>query len=203
MNTDSTNIKHSILLVDDDRLILSTFTKGLENASYHVDTAESVDEAEAFLMSGERPDMIILDVNMPGRSGLELTERLTLLDRIPFILLTAYNDDAIVNQAAKSGALSYLVKPIDTPQLIPAIEAALARANDMKGLRATRDQLQEALSGERDISIAVGITMVQFHLDRRSAFERLRKSARDQRRRLADLAHEVIKASESLNSVGR
>jgi response regulator NasT len=148
---------------------------------------------------GERPDMVILDVNMPGRSGLELAVRLSTVDFIPFILLTAYNDEVIVEQAAASGALSYLVKPIDVPQLIPAIEAALARAQDIKNLRNTGNQLQSALAAERDISIAVGITMVQYRIDRRGAFEMLRKTARGQRRKLAELAMEVIKAIETLN----
>ncbi|MGZ8917479.1 MAG: ANTAR domain-containing response regulator [Methylobacter sp.] len=189
----------TILLVDDDRLVLTTLAQGLANTGYRVNTAESVDEAESFLENGERPDLIILDVHMPGRSGLELAERLSTLDDIPFILLTAYNDAAIVEQAAASGALSYLVKPIDVPQLIPSIEAALARAKDFKDLRDTRNQLHVALAAERDISIAVGITMVQYRIDRRGAFEMLRKTARDQRRRLSEIAFEVIKATEMLS----
>jgi response regulator NasT len=193
------NSNPTILLVDDDRLILAVFTKGLTSAGYRVIRAESVDDAEALLIMGERPDMVILDVNMPGRSGLELAVRLSTVDFIPFILLTAYNDEVIVEQAAASGALSYLVKPIDVPQLIPAIEAALARAQDIKNLRNTGNQLQSALAAERDISIAVGITMVQYRIDRRGAFEMLRKTARGQRRKLAELAMEVIKAIETLN----
>jgi response regulator NasT len=197
--TPSMNSKPSVLLVDDDRLVLTSLSQGLKSAGYQVSRAESADDTEALLMAGERPDMIVLDVNMPGRSGLELAVRLSTLDFIPFILLTAYNDEAIVEQAAASGALSYLVKPIDVPQLIPAIEAAWARAKDIKNLRDSGNQLQVALSGERDISIAIGITMVQYRIDRRGAFEMLRKTARDQRRKLAELALEVIKASETLN----
>jgi response regulator NasT len=164
-----------------------------------VSRAESVDDAETLLVTGERPDLILLDVNMPGRSGLELAVRLSTVDFIPFIMLTAYNDERIVEQASANGALGYLVKPIDVPQLIPAIEAAFARAKDINKLRDTGNQLQTALAADRDISIAVGITMVQFQIDRRGAFEMLRKRARDQRRRLAELAMEVIKANETLN----
>jgi len=158
-----------------------------------------VDEAEALLASGERPDLVILDVSMPGRNGLELAERLHSFDHIPFLLLTAYSDQAIVEQAAACGALGYLVKPVDTRQLVPAIEAALARAAELRSLRMTGQQLQNALDGEREISIAVGITMVQYRLDRKAAFELLRKTARSQSRRLAELAIDVIKASEALN----
>jgi len=191
--------KHSLLLVDDDRLVLATLAQGLAVAGYSVSTAESVDDAEATLASGDRPDLVILDVSIVGRSGLELAERLRSLDHIPFILLTAYSDHEIVEQAAACGALGYLVKPVDTPQLMPAIKAALARGAELRGLRVSEQQLQNALGNERDISIAIGITMVQYRLGRKAAFELLRKTARSQRRKLAELAIDVIKASETLN----
>ncbi|MGZ5059064.1 MAG: ANTAR domain-containing response regulator [Methylobacter sp.] len=195
----NSNNKHNLLLVDDERLVLATIAQGLSRAGYIINTAESVDEAEALLAGGERPDLVILDVNMPGRSGLELAERLCSFDRIPFMLLTAYSDQQIVEQAAACGALSYLVKPVDTRQLVPAIEAALARAAELRGLRIIGQQLQNALNSEREISVAIGITMVQYRLGRKAAFELLRKTARSQRRKLAELAIEVIKASEALN----
>jgi len=198
MNAD-TALERKILLVDDDRLVLSTLSSGLSRAGYSVNTAESVNDAEAFLASGERPDLAILDVNMPGRSGLELAERLHSFDHIPFMLLTAYSDREIVDRATVCGALGYLVKPVDTPQLLPAIKAAFARAKDIQSLQATGRQLQEALDNEREISIAIGITMMQYRLDRKAAFELLRKTARSQNRKLAELAADVIKASETLN----
>lgn len=198
MNASATS-EMTILLVDDDRLVLSTLSMGLVRAGYRVVTAESADEAEALLVSGERPDLAILDVRMPGTSGLVLAERLRSLDHVPFMLLTAYSDQETVDRATASGALGYLVKPVDTPQLMPAIQAALARAKDIHGLQATERQLQQALNNEREISIAIGITMVQYRLDRKAAFELLRKTARSQGRKLAELAAEVINASESLN----
>ncbi len=188
-----------ILLVDDDRLVLSTLSHGLTGAGYGVSTAESVDDAEAVLASGERPDLVILDVNMPGRSGLELVERLQSFDHIPFMLLTAYSDQEIVDRATVCGALGYLVKPVDTPQLLPAIKAALARAKEIQSLKKTGRQLQGALDSEREISIAIGITMVQYHVGRKAAFELLRKTARSQNRKLAELAADVVMASETLN----
>ncbi|PPD49195.1 MAG: response regulator, partial [Methylobacter sp.] len=174
MNTKS---KNKILLVDDDRLVLSTLALGLNAAGYKVNTAESVDDAEATLASGDRPDLVILDVNMPGKNGLELAERLRSFDYIPFMLLTAYSDQKIVDHAANLGALGYLVKPVDFPHLIPAIEAALAQAAELRGLRSFTQQLQTALDGERDISIAIGIIMVQYRLSRKAAFDSLRNAA--------------------------
>src|SRR3989338_2211456 len=188
-----------ILLVDDDRLVLSTLARGWAGAGYCVSTAESADDAEAILAGGERPDLAILDVSMPGRSGLDLAERLHSFDHIPFMLLTAYSDHEIVDRAAACGAPRHLGKPGGTPPPAPAIKAALARAGEIHSLKATGRQLQGALDSEREISIDIGITMVQYRLDRKAAFELLRKTARGQSRKLAELAADVIKASETLN----
>lgn len=192
----------TLLLVDDDRLSLTMIAKSLTKAGYLMLTAESVDEAEAILASGAKPNLVILDVNMPERSGLELAERLRGLDHIPFIMQTAYSDEHIVEQATTYGALGYLVKPVDTPHLLPAITAALARAAEIQALQITGQQLQRALDGEREISIATGITMVQYRLDRKAAFELLRRTSRSQNRKLADVAASVIQASEALNLGG-
>lgn len=189
--------KARLLLVDDDRLVLSILANGLLKAGYGVKTAESAEEAEMLLASGEDPDLAILDIRMSGQDGLFLARRLQELDHIPFMMLSAYSDQAMIDQASQFGALGYLVKPLDIPQLIPGIEAALSRANELQSLRETRLQLQAALNAERDISVAIGITMVQQRLDRHTAFELLRKRARSQRRKLGELATEIIQASET------
>jgi len=188
-----------LLIVDDDRLVLALMASGLTEAGYGVTTAESAEDAEAWLAGGARPDLAILDVRMPGQGGLALAQRLRELDHIPFMMLSAYSDTHLVEQATECGALGYAVKPLDVPQLVPAIEAALARANELQDLRAARQQLQAALDGERDIGLAVGITMMQYRLKRSAAFELLRTSARKRRCKLADLAVEIIRAGETLN----
>lgn len=188
-----------LLLVDDDRLVLSMVAKGLRDAGYLVATAESAEEAEAWLASGQRPDLAILDVAMPGQGGLLLAQRLHALDHIPFMMLSAYSDTAIVEEAARHGALGYAVKPLDTQQLVPAIEAALARANELQGLRSTRRQLQKALDAERKISLATGILMVEYRLQRKDAFTLLRDTARTQQRKLAELAETLASARDTLS----
>lgn len=185
--------------MDDDRLVLSTLATGLAQAGYRVITAESVEEAEADLSGGDGVDLVILDVRMPGRSGLHLAQRLRDLDHIPFMMLSAYSDAQMVAQATHYGAMGYAVKPIDLPQLLPTIEAALARADELQDLRLERQQLQQVLDGDRNINIATGIIMVSYKLARADAFNMLRNTARSQRRKLADLAQDVIQGSEALS----
>ena len=107
--------KAHILVVDDDRLILATLAKGLRQADYGVSEANSGEDALR-LASAVKPDLALLDMRMPGMSGIELAQRLTS-DEIPFIFLSAYGDAEIVKQAAEHGALGYLVKPLDVPQI--------------------------------------------------------------------------------------
>jgi response regulator NasT len=183
-----------LLLVDDNRLVLATLAEGLADAGYRVVTAESVADAEDYLAGGLRPDLAIVDILMPGRNGLELASRLRELDHIPFILLTATGEAQTVDRGTSAGALAYLVKPVDVPQLVPAIEAALARAAELSELREVRRQLQAALDMDRETNVAIGIVMVQRGLGRREPFEFLRRTARSQRRKLVDLAREVIRA---------
>ncbi len=187
-----------LLLVDDDRLVLSTLGSGLLDAGYEISTAESAEDAEMLLASGLRPDLAIVDIRMTGQDGLYLARRLRELDHIPFLMLSAYSEQRMIDQATRHGALGYLVKPLDTPQLLPAIEAALSRANELQTLRETRAQLQAALDAERDISVAIGLTMAQQQLTRQDAFEFLRKTARAQRRKLAELAAEIIRSAAAI-----
>lgn len=188
-----------LLVVDDDRLVLSVMSAGLADAGFEVTTAETAEDAEAWLAGGTRPDLAILDIHLPGQGGLFLADRLRAFDHIPFIMFSAFSDASTVEQANRCGALGYLVKPLDTVQLVPAVESALARANELQELRTTRLQLQAALDGERDISVALGITMMQHRLKRSDAFELLRTTARKRRCKLAELAAEVIQAGERLN----
>lgn len=198
MKESDTKPQPKVLLVDDDRLVLATLASGLQQAGYAVHTAGSTDEALRVLAL-EKPDIAVLDVRMPGKSGLDLARHLRESADVPFLFLTAYSDADVVREAAGQGALGYVVKPVDIPQLAPAIEAALARAAELRRLRETEKQLQTALSEGREVSMAVGLIMERRRLDRQSAFEILRTSARTQRRKIGEVAKEVLAAAELLN----
>jgi len=188
----------SLLLIDDDRLILTILTDELTQAGYQVESVESVDEAETWLEVNNKPDLVILDVRMPERSGLDITKCLVEL-RIPFILLTAYIEPDIIKRATEAGAATYIVKPIDTAELIPAIETALSGAHKLKNLRGENCHLQAALDADRAVSIAAGIIMEQNRLSHIEALELLRKTARSQQIKLFELASKIVNAREVLN----
>ena len=135
MTSESAANPAHLLLVDDDRLILATLSRGLQDVGYRVSCAESAEEAQEMLTSGLRPDLALLDVRLPGADGLSLAQRLCELDHIPFVMLSAYSDEATVQRAANLGALGYLVKPLDTASIRPTLEAALQRARETRPRR--------------------------------------------------------------------
>lgn len=189
-----------ILFAEDDRLVLVTLSKGLRDAGYEVTTANSGEAA--LLLAGRQPfDLAVLDIRMPGISGIETAQRLRDVHGVPALFLSAYGEPGLVEQATTSGGLAYVVKPVDVVQLIPAIEAALARARDLRALTEARAQLEQALAGGRQTSIAIGILMERQGLSEQAAFDMLRTSARKNRRKLEEISHELVEAEERLNSV--
>jgi len=190
--------KPHVLVVDDDRVILATLEVGLHDAGYEVSVAGSAKEA-VDLMAKSPPDLVILDVRMPGMDGVELAGYLRERTNIPFLFLSAYGDVDLVRTAVAQGALGYLLKPIDIPNLIPSVAAALARGREIERLRDAETRLKTALATEQKTRTAVGVLMERQRLDPQTAFETLRRHARSQRRKITEVADEVINAAQALN----
>jgi AmiR/NasT family two-component response regulator len=188
-----------VLVVDDDRLVLAALAEGLRGAGYRVTGVAGGEDALA-AAAREVPDLALLDVRMPNMSGIELGGRLRELG-VPFVYLSAYGDREAVVDALVEGALGYLVKPLDIQQIVPSIEAALMRASDLRKLRETEAQLNAALSGTREISMAVGLLMMRDRLNRNDAFDLLRGNARAQRRTVAEIAKELLGSAEKLYTI--
>lgn len=194
--------RRQILLVDDDVLILGLLGKFLQMAGYEVRIATSGAMALGMLAeSGRVPDLALLDVAMPGMSGLELAERLHAEGDIPVMFLSGNDDQATVRRAIDGGAVGYLVKPIDTARIAPSVQAALARADELRQLRGSEERLTVALQQGREVGMAVGVLMERHRTDRDRAFQMLREHARSQQRKLNDVAAEMLAAAETLNAV--
>ena len=186
-----------LLIVDDDRLILHTLSVGLRSAGYRTVEADS-GEAAIRLVHTLPIDLAIIDVRMPRMSGVELAGYLRTHSATPCIFLSAYGDADIVEQAVAEGALGYLVKPLDVPNIIPSIEAALVRAKELADLKKSQAHLNAAVNQRREISIAVGLLMERHRLTREQAFEALRKAARKERRKLDELAAALIAGEDDI-----
>lgn len=186
--------KH-IMIVDDDRLVLAALSRGLKDAGYRVSSAANGEDAVTIAMR-DLPDLALLDVRMPGMNGIELGQRLR--ERVPFLFLSAYGDEDTVRDGVAQGALGYLVKPLDIAQILPAVQAALARAAEITALHEKEAQLMAALTTSRETATAVGLLMERKRLDREQAFELLRAHARSARRSVQELACDLLSGNISL-----
>lgn len=191
-----------ILIVEDDRLVLAGLASDLEGRGYRVTCAATGEEAVS-LAEGLRPQLVLIDICLPGISGMEAARRIRDRLDVPVIFLSALDAEDVVREAITAGSQSYLVKPIGVRQLVPAIENALARARDIQHMRGVEEQLGSALKQDRDISIAVGTLMERFDLSAEDAFELLRASARSTRRKTSEIAMDVMSGALQLAPSGQ
>lgn len=194
-----------LLVVDDDRLVLATLVSGLKSAGFDVIEADNGDDA-ILLARANSPDLALLDIRMQGKSGLDVARYLTANTDVPFMFLSAFNDAATVKEAAGYGALGYLVKPLDIRQVIPAIRAALARADELRKLRASavaRSGNPEARASQHVLWLAAGILAERHRLSPEVAVERMRREATARNTDVLVLAGEVVAASAALNNAVR
>ncbi len=191
--------RRQILVVDDDALILGLVGRCLQAFGYDVLCAANAMEALAAMAASPRePDMAVLDISMPGMSGLELADLLQQTWQIPSMFLTASDDPATVCLASERGALGYLVKPVDAARIAPSVQAAMARADEIRQLRHNESRLTAAVQHGRETGMAVGMLMERHKTDRHTAFRMLREQARSSRRKLNEVACELLDASEVL-----
>jgi len=195
MNTVAAS-KGRILVVDDDRLVLATVTHGLTQAGYEVIDADNGDDA-ILLAREHRPALALLDIRMEGKSGFDVAETLRDAYRIPFMFLSAFADAATREQVRALGALDYLIKPLDVGQIVPAVEAALARIRT--GVVPVAPPAPTAVQVLADpVPLAVGLLMHRHSLARADAFRRLQRLAEDQKLAPAALAEKLLAAVEEL-----
>jgi response regulator NasT len=192
--------KRHILVVDDDQILLAYLSEVLRHAGYEVTPVSSAEEALREIAVRE-PDLALLDIQMSGMSGLDLAKHLHAETTVPFMFLSGSGDADSGKQAASYGAVGFLVKPVDEARLMPAFEAGLARADEIRQLRRTEVNLNAALAAGRETSLAVGLLMSKFQTDRNTAFEVLRDHARSSRRKINEIASQLLTAEETLNSL--
>jgi len=193
----TSNPKGTILVVDDDRLVLATLAHGLTQAGYDVIDADNGDDA-ILLAHEHRPDLALLDIRMQGKSGFDVAAYLRESTAVPFMFLSAFSDEQTAAQVRALGAVAYLVKPLDIGQILPVVDAALAaRVADRSG-PAAASRPAEAPMPAPEVLMAVGVLMHRYSLARVQAFERLHRLAQAEHRSIDMQAKLLLDAVEVL-----
>jgi len=205
------NPNPTLLVVDDDRLVLATLVAGLKQAGFDVIEADNGDDA-ILLARKFRPRLAILDMRMQGKSGMDVARYLAANTDTGFMFLSAFGDSDIVDEATRLGALGYLVKPLDVRQIVPAVRAALARTGEPG--RAVAPEPAPSVGPapvtepaqappERDQYVAIGILMERLRIDYDRAVAALRLQAQVEHKDLNGLATSMVEAANRLNSIRR
>ena len=184
---DKTRRPLDVLVVDDDPLIGVLLQGGMDTSRFAVSVAHSGREALA-MCDCSRFDMVVLDYQMPGKSGLTVAGVLRE-KQIPFIMLSAFAESRIEQRAARQGALGYLVKPVTPKQVELAIDTALARAEEINNLARAAE-----VSGI--VGVAVGLVMGAAGGSRMQALDTLTRFCRPQNRPLRQVAAELMNLYE-------
>jgi response regulator NasT len=166
----------------------------VERAGFET-VVEARDGEEAVALAREhRPDLAILDVNMPRLDGIEAARRI-LADRpLPIVMLTAYADDATVGRAIDAGVYAYVVKPFREQDLLPAIRAAQARYEELLALRAQFDSVTDALAAQRSVEQAKALLVRREGMSAAEAFSRLLGASKQSGQPLEVIADAVVAA---------
>jgi two-component system, response regulator PdtaR len=166
-----------ILIAEDETIIRMDLRALLEGAGFDV-CAEAKDGEEAVALArSEQPDLAVLDVKMPRLDGIEAARRILDERPIPIVMVTAYGERELVARAVEAGVFGYLVKPFRETDLLPAIETARARHDELAALRAEAESLADALAARKAIERAKGLLMERDALTEQEAFARLRKAS--------------------------
>jgi AmiR/NasT family two-component response regulator len=181
-----------ILIAEDETIIRLDLRSLLESNGFEVcGEAKDGEEAVALARSLE-PDLAIMDVKMPKLDGIDAARKILSERPIPIVMLTAYGQEELVSRAVEAGVFGYLVKPFREQDLLPAIQTARARHEELSALREEAESLAEALAARKAIERAKGILMTKEGLTEEAAFARLRKASQVSGRPLKVIAEAIL-----------
>jgi two-component system, response regulator PdtaR len=185
-----------IIIAEDEAIIRMDLREMLEDEGHEV-VAEARDGAEAIERARElRPDVVFMDINMPGVSGIEAATVLGEERVAPVVMVTAFSQVSYVEQAAAAGAMAYIVKPFSATDVLPAMAVAVSRFAETVSLEGEVADLTERLETRKIVDRAKGILMER-GMSEPEAFKRLQKLAMDKRKTLREIAEAVVLASEA------
>ena len=181
-----------IVIAEDEAIIRLDLRETLEEEGYEVVADTGRGDTAIELVRQHKPDVAIFDIKMPGMDGLDAARVVSAEKICPVVMLTAFSQREVIEQARDAGALAYLVKPFQKTDLVPAIELAIGRFLEMKTLSGERDALDEQLELRKLLDRAKGLLIDQHSLTEQAAFDFIQKMAMSKRMRMRDVAAAVL-----------
>ncbi len=180
-----------VLVAEDEAIIRMDVVATLSDAGLEV-VGEAADGEEAVNLALQlEPDVVVMDIKMPKLDGISAAEKLAE-KKIPVVLLTAFSQSDLVARAVEAGALAYITKPFKPADLIPAIQIAMARNEELVALEQEISDLSDRLETRKLMDRAKGLLMAKMKLSEPEAFRWIQKASMDRRLSMAQVAKAVI-----------
>jgi two-component system, response regulator PdtaR len=181
-----------VVIAEDEAIVRLDLKEILEEEGYEVVGETGRGDEAVTLVRELEPDLAILDIKMPGMDGLSAAREITAEQRSAVLILTAFSQRNLIEEARDAGALAYLIKPFQTTELIPAIEVALGRFNEMKALRSEVQGLESQLETRRVVDRAKGLLMDEHGMKEGEAFSFIQRTAMRERQTMKAVADRII-----------
>jgi two-component system, response regulator PdtaR len=181
-----------VVIAEDEALIRLDLKEMLEEDGYVVVGEASDGEVAVKLTESLRPDLVIMDIKMPGLDGISAAERITAAHLAPVVILTAFSQRELVLRARDAGAMAFLVKPFTKADLVPAIEIAVSRFQEVSALESEVTNLKDRLEVRKLLDRAKGILQAGKGFTEAEAFRWIQKSSMDRRMSMRAVAEEVL-----------
>jgi two-component system, response regulator PdtaR len=184
-----------VVIAEDEAIIRMDLRETLEEEGYDVVGETGRGDEAVELVRALQPDLAILDVKMPGMDGLAAADVINREKICGVLILTAFSQREVVEQARDAGALAYLVKPFQKSDLIPAIEVAIGRFRELRNLTGEIAELGEQLEARKSIDRAKGLLIDQCGLKEADAFTFIQRTAMSERTKMRDVADRILDGS--------
>lgn len=185
-----------ILIADDESIIRMDLRQILESMEHEI-VGEAADGERALkLTRALKPDLCILDIKMPKLTGLEVAQIVTEESIAPVILLTAFAEKKFIQKAKEAGVYAYLVKPFSEKDILPALEMAVSKYEEIKSLHKELEGAKDDLKTRKVVERAKGVLVDKYGLKENEAYDKLRKQAMNKRKTLKEVAEAFLLSEE-------
>lgn len=181
-----------VVVAEDEAIIRLDLVETLREQGFDVVADTGRGDEAVRLVAEHRPDVAILDIKMPGLDGIEVAQRIAPQRGTAVVILTAFSQRDLVEQAREAGAMTYLIKPYRRDALVPAVELALARYREMEALEGQIDDLEDRLEVRKIVERAKGRLIDDQDLSEQDAYAFIQRTAMSQRRTMRDVAGDVL-----------
>ncbi|NCG35990.1 MAG: response regulator [Actinobacteria bacterium] len=181
-----------VVVAEDEAIIRLDLVEILREEGYEVVADCGRGDEVVQLVEQHAPDLVLLDIKMPGMDGLSAARAINEQFDAAIVMLTAFSQRELIDEASDAGAMSYLVKPYQRSDLVPALELARARRQERQALTDKIGELESRMEERKLIDRSKGFLMDTHGMSEDDAFRFLQRSAMSGRRRMSDVAHEVL-----------